>query len=280
MANQEDPVYTGNVFKKFMKCLGRKKKIESNTNDALVTQLRRCLSTFDITLLGIASTLGSGVYVLTGEISHKTGPAILISISIAAFASVLCGLCYTEFAARVPKAGSAYVYSYSVIGEFSAFIVGWNLILEYGIGAAAVITSLTQYLDNALLDHRIKDYTVKVIGNHTVLGYELPFDFFSFFLCFLLTFSVGIGVKKTSYLNSFCTGVNIIVIAMFIGMGACYANTKYVTPFAPTGIPTIISGASSCFFAFIGFDAVCMVAEEAKTPSKSVPFAVVTTICK
>jgi len=265
-----------NIFARFFSALARTKKIESKPKDALLTQLRRCLSTFDITLLGIATTLGSGVYILTGEISHHTGPSILVSISLAAFASILCGLCYTEFAARVPKAGSAYVYSYAVIGEFCAFVVGWNLILEYGIGTAAVVKGLTQYAD-ALLDGRLTHFN-ELAGKYVILGEEITFDIFSCILCLLLTGSVGIGVKASSYMNSFCTVVNIIVIIMFIAMGSFYCKVERLTDFAPHGATSIIAGASSCFYAFIGFDAVCMVAEEARKPNKSIPFAVVTTI--
>ena len=271
---------SGNIFTRFLRYLARTKKVKVDPDDLLNTQLRRCLTTFDITLIGISSTLGSGVYILTGEVSAtKTGPSIIISITLACIASILSGLCYTEFAARVPKAGSAYVYSYVVIGEFFAFVVGWNLILEYGIGAASVIKGLTTYVD-ALLDKRIKKFTVKYVGEPVLFGSAIYLDFFSFILCILVTFSVALSVKKASFLNSFCTVVNVIVIVMIVAMGSFYADVDNLNPFFLHGTHGVISGASSCFFAFIGFDAVCMVAEEAKKPNKSVPISVVVTICK
>ena len=271
---------SGNVFTRFGRSLTRTKKIKTEQEDILVTQLRRCLTTFDITLIGISSTLGSGVYILTGAVSkNKTGPSIIISITLAAIASILSGLCYTEFAARVPKAGSAYVYSYVVIGELFAFIVGWNLILEYGIGAASVVKGLTTYGD-ALLNHRIRNFTIEHVGELKILGTTIYLDFFSFMLCILVTCSVALSVKKASFLNSLCTVVNIIVIVMIVAMGSFYADVKNLDPFFLHGPHGVISGASSCYFAFIGFDAVCMVAEEAKKPNKSIPISVIITICK
>lgn len=266
------------MFAKLGKMLTRTKKLRNEPEDMLVTQLRRCLSTFDITLIGISSTLGSGVYILTGEVSSKTGVSILIAITLAAIASILCGLCYTEFAARVPKAGSAYVYSYVVLGEFFAFVVGWNLILEYGIGAASVIKGFTTYVD-AMTHMKIKNFTISNIGRPKLFGSEVYLDFFSLFVSLATTVAVALSVKISSFLNSFCTIINIIVIVMVISMGSFYAKVENINHFFPD-VHLIINGASSCFFAFIGFDAVCMVAEEAKKPNKSIPISVITTICK
>ncbi|XP_057315357.1 high affinity cationic amino acid transporter 1-like [Hydractinia symbiolongicarpus] len=264
------------MFAKLGRMLTRTKKLRNEPEDMLVTQLRRCLSTFDITLIGISSTLGSGVYILTGEVSSKTGVSILIAITLAAIASILCGLCYTEFAARVPKAGSAYVYSYVVLGEFFAFVVGWNLILEYGIGAASVIKGFTTYVD-AMTHMKIKNFTISNIGQPKLFGSEIYLDFFSLFVSLATTVAVALSVKISSFLNSFCTIVNIIVIVMVISMGSFYAKVENINHFFPDA-HLIINGASSCFFAFIGFDAVCMVAEEAKKPNKSIPISVITTI--
>ena len=257
----------------------RKKHVDT-TRMALNTQLRRCLTTSDLTLIGIGSTLGSGVYVLTGDIAKNTaGPGIVISFFIAGFASILAGICYAEFGARVPKAGSAYVYTYVTVGELCGFIVGWNLLLEYGIGSATVTKGLSSYFD-AAVDHKISKYIIRKTGKVSLLGDETYLDFLAFGLSILVTFFISFGVKNTSRINNVCTFSNMLVIIMVIAMGAFYCDADNWNNFAPFGVNGIVSGASSCFFAFIGFDVIATSGEEARKPSKSIPIAIIGTIGK
>ncbi len=147
---------------------GKLFRLKSVGTDFLETQLKRCLSTFDITLLGIGHMIGAGVYVLTGAVVRNTaGPGIVLSFLFAGIASLLSALCYAEFGARVPKAGSAYTYTYVTVGEFWAFIIGWNIILEHMLGAAAIARSWSGYLDS-LLGHVIKNGTIYAVGEMQV----------------------------------------------------------------------------------------------------------------
>ena len=256
---------------------GRKKRVDTSRT-ALNTQLKRCLTTFDLTLIGIGSTLGSGVYVLTGDIAKNTsGPGIVISFFIAGFASILAGICYAEFGARVPKAGSAYVYTYVTAGEFCGFVVGWNLLLEYGIGSATVTKGLSSYID-ATFNHTISNFIKEKTGEFVILGDKTYLDFVAFTLSVVFTFFISLGVKNTSRLNNLCTLSNILVIVMVITMGAFYCDLNNWNDFAPFGVNGVVSGASSCFFAFIGFDVIATSGEEASKPSRSIPIAIIGTI--
>lgn len=142
----------------FFKSLTRKKPMEVSE-----TKLVRFLTTFDLTAIGVGSTLGLGVYVLSGQVSKNiAGPAVIISFALAAVAAVLAGLCFAEFGARVPKAGSAYIYTFITVGEFVAFLIGWNLILEYAIGSAAIAKGITSYID-ALVGNQISDFWLRIM---------------------------------------------------------------------------------------------------------------------
>ncbi|XP_072948859.1 cationic amino acid transporter 2 isoform X2 [Epargyreus clarus] len=269
--------------------LSRRKAAEEG-----VARLARVLSALDLTALGVGSTLGVGVYVLAGDVAKNyAGPAVILSFLLAAVASVFAGLCYAEFGARVPKAGSAYVYSYVCVGEFIAFIIGWNLILEYIIGAASVVKALSEYLDS-LLDKAISSHLQAWMPLDSPHLARYP-DLFAFAV--IMAFSVGLafGVKESTKFNNFCTGVNLCVVLFVIISGSFKADTKnWRIPasevpksdkkdfgtggFAPYGFAGIIKGAAVCFYGFIGFDCVATAGEEARRPQKSIPFAVVASL--
>lgn len=227
--------------------------------------------------------VGAGIYVLTGTVAKETaGPAIVISFILAAMASILAALCYAEFGTRVPKAGSAYIYTYVSIGEFWAFVIGWNILLEHMLGAASVARAWSGYIDS-MLDGYIANVTMNLTGElHEQLLAKYP-DFLAFFVCIGYAAALGTGVKTTAVLNGILTMVNITVITMVIAVGFWYANSKNWTEveggFFPYGFGGVIAGAASCFYAFVGFDSIATCSEEARNPSVSIPLATMLSLC-
>ncbi|KAH8332983.1 hypothetical protein KR074_005219, partial [Drosophila pseudoananassae] len=271
-----------NVFR----VLTRKKPLE----DSNESKLAKVLSAFDLTALGIGSTLGVGVYVLAGEVSKQyAGPAVVISFLIAAIASIFAGLCYAEFGARVPKAGSAYIYSYVTIGEFIAFLIGWNLILEYAIGSASVVKGLSTYLDQ-LCGNPMSTF----LGTHMPMNIEgmsaYP-DLFAFVVTILFSLAIAVGAKESTRVNNVFTMLNlgvvlfVIIAGLFKVSSSNWSIPKSEVPegygnggFMPYGVSGIIKGAAVCFYGFIGFDCIATAGEEAKNPKKSIPFAVIVSL--
>lgn len=262
-----------------LKRFTQKKHID--TKSLSQSKLSRCLSIFDLTSLGIGSTLGAGIYVLTGEVARSiAGPSIVISFFIAAVASVLSGLCYAEFGARVPKAGSAYIYSYVTVGELCAFIIGWNLFLEYVIGASSVARAWSDYFDS-ILDGRIRNFTLEHFGEIHADGLSTYPDFFAVLLLMFVTLVLGIGVKNSSRFNIIFTGINLFVILFIICVGIYFAKGEnWTRDFAPFGISGVFSGAATCFYAFVGFDVIATTGEEARNPSRAIPISIVLALGK
>ncbi|PNF36650.1 High affinity cationic amino acid transporter 1 [Cryptotermes secundus] len=271
--------------------LGRRKVLDSLALGS--SELARVLSTFDLTALGVGSTLGVGVYVLAGNVSKNiAGPAVVVSFLIAAVASLFAGLCYAEFGARVPRAGSAYIYSYVCVGEFVAFIIGWNLILEYVIGSASVARGLSKYLDS-LLNETMEQTFLETMPMATDSFALSPyFDIFAFGISFILAVALSLGVKESSLVNSLFTIVNIAVVLFVILAGSFKADSKnwaikkedIITDspqgggeggFFPFGVSGAIKGAATCFYGFVGFDCVATTGEEVRNPQKAIPIAII-----
>ncbi|CAF0761137.1 unnamed protein product [Brachionus calyciflorus] len=285
----------------------RKKNLD---NDLLEkTQLSRVLGLLDITALGISSTLGSGIYVLSGAvITQYSGPGIIFSFIIAAFATLLSGLCYAELGAKVPRSGSAYIYIYVTIGEFFGFIMGWDLILEYVIGVSASTNSLSQYI-NSLAGDKIREYLRNAIPINIRSLASYP-DFLAFGLAIVITILLLVGVKESTFLNKLFTVFNILIILFITICGAIKADfknwsvqadynqtylsnlTNYSPPyscsaesercgkggFIPFGMNGIVGGAAKCFYAYIGFDTIASAGEETLRPKRNIPLSIIITL--
>ncbi|RZC32159.1 high affinity cationic amino acid transporter 1-like, partial [Asbolus verrucosus] len=267
------------------KVLTRKKILDPVTAEQ--SELGRVLNTFDLTALGVGSTLGVGVYVLAGQVAKETaGPSVVLSFLIATVASVFAGLCYAEFGARAPRAGSAYIYSYVCVGEFIAFVIGWNLILEYVIGSASVARGLSLYLDT-LINDTLKNTFIDIAPINVKFMSEY-FDFFAFGVSVFLAIALAFGMKESSIVNNVVTFLNLSVVLFVIIAGATKADTKnwHLTPpanmtdageggFFPFGIEGMIKGAATCFYGFVGFDCIATTGEEVKNPKKAIPMAII-----
>ncbi|CAO1440756.1 unnamed protein product [Diamesa hyperborea] len=272
------------MFSIFWNALTRKKRLDNEES-----KLARVLTLFDLTALGVGSTLGLGVYVLAGSVAYEqAGPAVTISFLVAALASAFAGFCYAEFAARVPKSGSAYIYSYVSVGEFVAFTIGWNLILEYVIGTSSVARGLSGYIDS-LIDNKMGNFWRELFPINIDFLADYP-DFFSFVMVLILAAVLAVGVKESSVLNNIFTTVNMCTVVVVLVAGAINADTKnWNIPkedipegvrggeggFMPYGIAGIMAGAAKCFYGFVGFDCVATTGEEAINPKKNIPLAIV-----
>uniref|UniRef100_A0A0A1WU69 Low affinity cationic amino acid transporter 2 n=1 Tax=Zeugodacus cucurbitae TaxID=28588 RepID=A0A0A1WU69_ZEUCU len=265
-----------------------RRKVLPNEGTESDTKLNRVLGLFDLTALGVGSTLGAGVYVLAGQIARdQAGPSVMLSFAIAALASLLAGICYAEFGARVPKAGSAYVYSYVCIGEFAAFVIGWNLMLEYIIGTASVCRGISLYLDTLINDTLKNTFAEIAPMNVSFLGSY--FDFFAFGLVIVFGVALAFGVETSALANNFCTSLNISILLFVIIFGAIKANfdnwsidpqtvNATVTTsnigaggFFPFGFAGTLKGAATCFFGFVGFDCIATTGEEVRNPRRNIP---------
>lgn len=258
------------------------------------THLKRTLGPIELIALGIGAIIGAGIFAVIGTASAGganhvgAGPALVISILITAFGCGLCALCYAEFAALVPISGSAYTYSYATLGEFIAWIIGWDLIIEYAMGNVAVAVSWSGYFCELLrgfgidvpawlrTDLRTALRSPEIVASAPHLaGIPIIFNLPAVLITGLVTWVLVIGIKESSRFNAAMVVVKVAILIFFIAVGAFYVRPENWTPFAPNGWSGIGVGAALIFFAYIGFDAVSTAAEECKNPQKDMPIGMI-----
>ncbi len=269
-------------------------------------RLRRILGPVQLTSLGVGAIIGTGIFVLTGQAAHdKTGPALMLSFVFSGIACIFAALCYAEFASMVPVAGSAYTYAYATLGELFAWIIGWDLILEYAVGSATVAHGWSHYFQDfiGILGLKIPhvfstapfDYDPKLghfVSTGTVL--DLP----ALIITIIVTVILVKGIRESASFNATMVIIKLIIVFFVIIVGAFYVNPANWKPFAPFGLTGVsffgktlfgqtgaggeplgmLAGAATIFFAYIGFDSVSTHAEEAKNPKRDVPIGIVTSL--
>ncbi|MFC3814111.1 amino acid permease [Lysobacter sp. GCM10012299] len=249
--------------------------------------LKRSLTATQLVMLGIGAVIGAGIFVLSGHAAAEhAGPAIVLSFIIAGFACALAGLCYAEFAAMMPVSGSAYSYSYATLGEFVAWFIGWNLVLEYMFAASTVAVGWSGYLNSFLeyfhmaLPVSLAAAPLNVVDGSIVYTgglINLP----AVFIVAALSGLCYVGITQSAAVNSVIVAIKVVVIVMFVAFAASYINPDNWVPFIPEnegpgkyGVSGIIRGAAVVFFAYIGFDAVSTAAGEAKNPQRDMPIGI------
>lgn len=253
-------------------------------NDLVTKDLAKCLSAWDLTLLGIGAIIGTGIFVLTGvAAATQAGPAVILSFVVAGVACAFAALSYAELSASVGGCGSAYGYSYAAFGEFIAWIIGWDLILEYGVSVAAVANGWSGYFNNALTSMGIGLPEVLTKGPEAGGYINVPASAIILILMGLLI----VGVKQSARLNAGMVFIKLLTIAVFIAVAVFHINPGHWTDFMPFGwfettaeghTVGILAGASLVFFAYVGFDAVSTAVGEAKNPQRDAPIGIIASL--
>jgi APA family basic amino acid/polyamine antiporter len=239
--------------------------------------LKRSLSAFDLTLLGIGAIIGTGIFVLTGAAAaNQAGPAIVLSYVAAGLACGFAALCYAEFASMIPIAGSAYTYAYATLGEVFAWMIGWDLILEYAVGSMTVAIGWSGYMQRLLHGWGVDlpVWASAAIGSAPGTFINLPAVLIVLVIMTLLV----IGVRESARANAVLVAVKVAVVLFFLAAGIGYVNADNWEPYSPYGWPGVMAAAAVVFFAYIGFDAVSTTAEEAKNPQRDLPIGIIASL--
>ena len=261
--------------------------------------LRRTLGSFNVTLIGIGAIIGAGIFATVGTAASGTaeragaGPSLMLSFAITAVVCGFTALCYAELASMVPISGSAYTYSYATLGELVAWIIGWDLIIEYAIGNVAVAISWAEFFNRLLRNlgihfpdwlasnYRTASLETLDAAPH-IFGVPIVFNVLAFGIVALITAVLVWGIKESADFNAVMVGVKILVLLFFIGLALYYVSPSEMVshwqPFQPQGWGGTFTGAAVVFFAYIGFDAVSTVAEETKNPARDLPIGIIASL--
>src|SRR5712692_4407128 len=271
--------------------LFRRKSVTDLQTEALTDHsLKRALGALNLTMLGIGAIIGTGIFVLTGTVAAvNSGPAVVLSFVLAGVASIFAALCYSEFASLVPMAGSAYTYGYATLGELIAWIIGWDLVLEYALGAVTVAFGWSGYFVSLLHDFGISfpcglsAARGTVVACHDGTQVTAVFNLPAAIIIAIVTTLLVIGIKESANVNNVIVFVKVAVVLLFIAGAAHAINPANWHPFIPPNTGTrgefgwtgVMTGAGIVFFAYIGFDAVSTAAQEAKNPQKDMPIVII-----
>jgi len=261
--------------------------------------LKRTLGSFNVTLIGIGAIIGAGIFATVGTAASGTaeragaGPSLMLSFVITAIVCGFTALCYAELASMVPISGSAYTYSYATLGELVAWIIGWDLIIEYAIGNVAVAISWAEFFNRLLrnLGIHVPDWLTQnyrtaspevMAGAPHIFGIPIVFNILALGIVALITVVLVWGIKESAEFNAVMVGIKILVLLFFIGLALYYVSPGQMTdnwqPFQPQGWSGTFTGAAVVFFAYIGFDAVSTVAEETKNPARDLPIGIIASL--
>ncbi|KMN36953.1 amino acid permease [Chromobacterium sp. Beijing] len=256
--------------------LMRKKSVQGMLATAQTSRgLRKELSAFDLTMLGIGAIIGTGIFVLTGTGATVAGPGLVLSFVISAFACGFAALCYAEFASMLPVSGSTYTYAYATLGEMIAWIIGWDLLLEYLLASSAVSVGWSGYFQSLLSGFGVTlpEYLTAAAGS--LPGKQTLFNLPAFCVAMVITALLAFGIKESKRVNNVVVLIKVGVVLLFIGIGVWHVKPVNWQPALPFGFSGVFHGAAIVFFSFIGFDAVTCAAEEVKNPAKDIPRGVI-----
>jgi APA family basic amino acid/polyamine antiporter len=239
--------------------------------------LRRTLTALDLTLLGIGAIIGTGIFVLTGTAAaNQAGPAIGVSYLAAGLACVFAALCYAEFASMIPIAGSAYTYAYATLGEIFAWMIGWDLILEYAVGSMTVAVGWSGYFQRILAGFGLHLPVWMTASPWAAEGAVLNLP--AAIIVLLITGLLVVGVRESARFNAVMVAIKLAAVVFFIAAGAAFVKPEHWTPFMPYGFSGVMAAAAVVFFGYIGFDAVSTTAEEAKNPQRDLPIGIIASL--